>query len=50
MRNVTIESDRDGIPRMHVRLPGEYDGKQGFFRWIIEQDGTINHHLSTPGG
>ena len=31
--------------RMHVRLPGEHDGKQGVFHWIIEQDGYINHRL-----
>ncbi|MFC1400437.1 MULTISPECIES: RHS repeat-associated core domain-containing protein [Streptacidiphilus] len=50
MRNTTIESGGDGIPRMHVRLPGEYDGKQGFFHWIIEQNGNVNHRLFTPGG
>ncbi|WP_197092022.1 hypothetical protein [Streptacidiphilus albus] len=50
MRNATIESGGDGIPRMHVRLPGEYDGKSGFFHWIIEQDGNINHRLFTPSG
>jgi RHS repeat-associated protein len=50
MRNATIEHGGDGIPRMHVRMPVEYDGKAGFFHWIVEQNGTINHRLFTPSG
>lgn len=50
MRHATVEPGGDGIPRMHVRLPGEYDGKQGVFHWIIEQSGNINHRLFEPFG
>jgi RHS repeat-associated protein len=35
----------DGIVRTKVELPGSYNGKDGHFEWIIENDGTINHRL-----
>ena len=33
----------DGIERTKVELPGNINGKDGNFSWIIEPDNTINH-------
>jgi len=33
----------DGITRQILKIPGEYGGKKGFFEFIKEADGTINH-------
>ncbi len=33
----------DGIERTKVELPGNINGKNGNYSWIIEPDKTINH-------
>jgi filamentous hemagglutinin len=38
----------DGIARDMLRIPGEYKCKQGFFEFIKEADGTINHRFFRP--
>ena len=38
----------DGIFRQMLKIPGEYGGKRGFFEFIKELDGTINHRLFRP--
>ena len=35
----------DGITREMLRIPGGYRGKTGYFEFIKEADGTINHRL-----
>ena len=45
MEDTSIVPGGDGIPRMNVKLPGEVNGQEGVFHWIIEQDGTINHRF-----
>ena len=39
---------RDGITRTKVSLSGGYQGREGYFEWIIEPDKTINHTLFLP--
>ena len=38
----------NGITRTKLTLPGGYQGREGSFEWIIEQDRTINHRLFLP--
>ena len=45
MEDTSIVPGGDGIPRMHVTLPGEVNGSPGTFHWIIEQDGSVNHRF-----
>jgi hypothetical protein len=33
----------DKIPRTLLRIPGSINRVDGFFEYIIEQDGQINH-------
>jgi filamentous hemagglutinin len=35
----------DGIVRDMLKIPGSYKGKDGFFEFIKEADGTINHRF-----
>ncbi|NNM43450.1 MAG: hypothetical protein HKM07_03825 [Chlamydiae bacterium] len=35
----------DGIFRTKITLEGAYQGKEGYFEWIIEPDNTIKHRL-----
>jgi len=37
----------DNISRLEIRLPGGYQGKEGFFEWIIEPNQEVNHRLFT---
>jgi len=39
----------DGVVRDMLKIPGEYQGKQGAFEFIKETDGSINHRLFRPG-
>jgi len=45
MRDTSMVSGGDGIPRLHVKLPGFVNGSKGTFHWIIERDGAINHRF-----
>ena len=45
---VTKITGGDGVVRDMLRIPGEYRGKQGFFEFIKEADGSINHRLFKP--
>lgn len=38
----------DGVEREMLRIPGAYKGKDGFFEFIKEADGSINHRLFRP--
>jgi RHS repeat-associated protein len=38
----------DGISRMKISLAGSYQGKQGFFEWIIEANKSVNHRIFNP--
>jgi len=38
----------DGVVRDMLKIPGEYKGKVGFFEFIKEADGSINHRLFRP--
>jgi RHS repeat-associated protein len=38
----------DGVTRQMLKIPGEYGGKKGFFEFIKEADGSINHRLFRP--
>jgi hypothetical protein len=38
----------DGITRQMLKIPGEYGGKKGFFEFIKEADGSINHRFFRP--
>jgi hypothetical protein len=38
----------DGISRDVLRIPGEYRGKAGFFEYMKEPNGDINHRLFVP--
>jgi len=42
---VTKITGGDGKVRDMLKIPGEYRGKQGFFEFIKESDGSINHRL-----
>jgi hypothetical protein len=39
----------DGLMRQILKIPGEYGGKKGFFEFIKEADGAINHRFFRPG-
>ncbi len=39
----------DGVARELLKIPGEYQGKQGAFEFIKEADGSINHRLFRSG-
>ena len=46
---VTKITGGDSIVRTKVEIPGNYQGKQGVFQYIIEPDGvTVNHRLFVP--
>lgn len=38
----------DGITRQMLKIPGEYGGRKGFFEFIKEADGSINHRFFRP--
>lgn len=38
----------DGVVREILKIPGNYQGKDGFFEFIKEVDGSINHRLFRP--
>lgn len=38
----------DGIERQMLKIPGSYKNKDGFFEFIKEADGSINHRLFRP--
>lgn len=38
----------DGVVREMLKIPGHYKGKNGFFEFIKEADGTINHRFFNP--
>lgn len=38
----------DGITRQILKIPGEFKGKKGFFEFIKEADGSINHRFFRP--
>lgn len=38
----------DGITRAMLRISGSYNGRDGFFEFIKESDGTITHRLFRP--
>lgn len=45
MRDTSMVKGGDGIPRLHVKLPGSVNGTRGTFHWIVESDGSINHRF-----
>ena len=38
----------DEITRIKINLEGGYKGIDGYFEWIIEADGLINHRIFIP--
>ena len=38
----------DGVARGMLKIPGKYKGRQGFFEFIKESSGSINHRLFKP--
>lgn len=38
----------DGIKRTKIEVEGEYLGRKGYFEWIIEPGGLINHRKFEP--
>lgn len=38
----------DGVTRQMLKIPGEFGGKKGFFEFIKDADGSINHRLFRP--
>jgi len=38
----------DGIMRLKVNLEGGYQGYDGFFEWIIEENRSVNHRVFIP--
>lgn len=48
MVSVTQLTGRDGIVRDILKIPGDYQGKEGVFEFIKEPDGSINHRLFRP--
>ncbi|MDO5615800.1 MAG: hypothetical protein Q4G16_06395 [Cruoricaptor ignavus] len=38
----------DGVTRQMLKIPGGYGSKKGFFEFIKEADGMINHRLFRP--
>jgi RHS repeat-associated protein len=40
----------DGIEREMLKIRGEYNGKKGYFEFIKEPNGDINHRLFRPDG
>ena len=45
---ITTIKGGDGITRQMLKIPGSYGGKQGFFEFIKDANGTINHRLFRP--
>ena len=45
---ITTIKGGDGVTRQILKIPGEYGSKKGFFEFIKEADGTINHRLFRP--
>jgi hypothetical protein len=45
---VTKITGGDGITREKLEIPGSYKGKDGYFEFIKEPDGLINHRLFKP--
>ena len=45
---VTVIKGRGGIARKVLRIPGSYKGEKGYFEFIRESDGTINHRIFKP--
>ncbi|AYF29416.1 hypothetical protein CSH63_18475 [Micromonospora tulbaghiae] len=45
MRDTSMVKGGDGIPRLHVKLPGSVNGSRGTFHWIIEPDGSISYRF-----
>jgi hypothetical protein len=44
----SIIKGADGVEREMLKIPGEYGNKQGFFEFIKEPDGIINHRVFNP--
>ena len=42
---VTPLKGNDGIIRPILKIPGSYRGREGYFEFIRERDGMINHRL-----
>ncbi len=42
---ITTIKGGDGIVREMLKIPGSYKGRKGFFEFIKEFDGTLNHRL-----
>jgi filamentous hemagglutinin len=38
----------DGVARDMLKIPGAYNGKEGFFEFIREANGAINHRFFRP--
>ena len=45
---ITTIKGGDRVTRQMLKIPGEYGGKKGFFEFIKEADGSINHRLFRP--
>ena len=45
---ITTIKGNDGVIRQILKIPGKYKGEQGFFEFIKEADGTINHRFFHP--
>ena len=45
---ITTIKGGDGVTRQMLKIPGEYGGKKGFFEFIKESNGSINHRLFNP--
>ena len=48
MGKVTWRRSGDGIFRKWIEIPGGYKGKEGFFEFLVEPNGTINHRIFNP--
>ena len=38
----------DGVERQMLRIPGQYGERNGFFEFIKDADGSINHRVFLP--
>jgi filamentous hemagglutinin len=45
---VTKITGGDGVARNMLKIPGSYRGKDGYFEFIKEPNGAINHRLFRP--
>ena len=45
---ITTIKGGDGVTRQMLKISGSYRGKQGFFEFIKNSDGYINHRLFRP--